>query len=476
MPLADVGLALDLPVRDRLPALLAMAEDQWYDRKSVMIAPKKLAESLVAMANADGGWLVIGLRDGRLEKTEAEASRINALQQASVDHTDPPVRRSERFVACTRPDGSASDVLVLGVEPSDQIHKLNDGSCFLRVGDENRKLSPEQVVELGYDKGTTSFETATVPFAARDELDQALLDNYRDRVGGADAERTLEDRTLTDAGRVTVAGCLLFWRSPQKYFPNSLVRVSRWSGTSRDVGRRQNLVADHMVDGPLPRQVVAARELIKGLQPTRRALNSAGTFELIPTVPEDAWLEGLVNAVIHRSYSLEGDHIHVDIFDDRIEIFSPGRFPHVVNLIDPLSIRRYARNPRIVRVCFDLRICQELGEGIRRIFEEMRNAGLQEPLYRQDTAGVTLTLSSAPMHLELDRRFPEGLREILAELRRGERSSTADLVDAAGLSRPAVRARLEALKEVGLIGWYGKSAKDPRAYWYLKDGPADPER
>ena len=140
MPLADVGLAMDLPVRERLTALLTMSEDQWFDRKSVMIASKKLAESLVAMANADGGWLVIGLREGELEHTEAESGRLNALLQASVDHTDPPVRRAERFVACTRPDGSASDVLVLNVEPSDRVHKLNDGSCFLRVGDENRKL------------------------------------------------------------------------------------------------------------------------------------------------------------------------------------------------------------------------------------------------------------------------------------------------------------------------------------------------
>ena len=476
MPLADVGLAMDLPVRERLTALLTMSEDQWFDRKSVMIASKKLAESLVAMANADGGWLVIGLREGELEHTEAESGRLNALLQASVDHTDPPVRRAERFVACTRPDGSASDVLVLNVEPSDRVHKLNDGSCFLRVGDENRKLSPEQVVELGYDKGTTHFETSTVPLAEIEDLDVELLENYRDRVGGPDAQRTLEDRTLTKAGRVTVAGCLLFWSYPQKYFPNSMVRISRYSGTAREVGRRQNLIADHMVDGPLPRQAIAARALVQDLQPTRRALNSEGTFELIPTVPEDAWLEGLVNAIIHRSYSLEGDHIHVDIFDDRIEIFSPGRFPHVVDLTDPLSIRRYARNPRIVRVCFDLRICQELGEGIRRIFEEMRQAGLREPLYRQDSTGVTLTLSSAPMHLELDQRFPQGLREILTELRERDRASTAELVEVVGLSRPAVRARLDALRAVGLVGWYGKSAKDPRAYWYLEDGQGNPRR
>ncbi len=108
------------------------------------------------------------------------------------------------------------------------------------------------------------------------------------------------------------------------------------------------------------------------LAPSRRALGADGRFGDVALVPEDAWLEGLVNAVIHRSYSLGGDHIRVELFDDRIEIESPGRFPGIVALADPREAPRFARNPRIARVCSDLSFDQELGEGIRRIFEEMR--------------------------------------------------------------------------------------------------------
>lgn len=92
---------------------------------------------------------------------------------------------------------------------------------------------------------------------------------------------------------------------------------------------------------------------------------------------------------------MAGDHIRVEIFPDRIEIESPGRFPGLPSPARPSQITRFARNPRIARVCADLRIAQELGEGIKRIFDEMRFAGLTEPIYKQTRASVRLILSGS---------------------------------------------------------------------------------
>ncbi len=114
-----------------------------------------------------------------------------------------------------------------------------------------------------------------------------------------------------------------------------------------------------------------ARTVIKDYLPTRQALGADGRFGPVGIVPEDGWMEGVVNAVVHRSYSTTGDHIRVTIFDDRIEFESPGRFPGVVGLSEPPALTRFARNPRIARVCADLRFGQELGEGIRRMFARL---------------------------------------------------------------------------------------------------------
>jgi len=172
--------------------------------------------------------------------------------------------------------------------------------------------------------------------------------------------------------------------------------------------------------------------------------------------------------VVHRSYSLAGDHIRIEIFDDRMEVSSPGRFPGLVALSDPLDAPRFARNPRIARVCADLSFGQELGEGVRRIFEEMRSAGLEDPLYRQTAGGVELTLSAEPAERELEARLPDETRIIVGALRKADRLSTGEVAELLGdIGRPTAIRRLRTLQDAGLVRWVGKSPTDPRAYWTL---------
>ena len=187
-------------------------------------------------------------------------------------------------------------------------------------------------------------------------------------------------------------------------------------------------------------------------------------------MPRDAWLEGLVNAVIHRSYSLGGDHIRFEIFPNRVEIESPGRFPGLIDPRRPLDISRFARNPRIARVCADLRIGQELGEGITRIFDEMRAVGLTDPIYKQGQGSVRLSLQAVPrIDAAIVARLPKDAERVLDVLRSTQADmGTGEIAEALGMSRPTLQRRLQALEEEGLIQWVGTSKRDPRAIWRLR--------
>ncbi|QSB23758.1 helix-turn-helix domain-containing protein [Curtobacterium sp. 24E2] len=134
-----------------------------------------------------------------------------------------------------------------------------------------------------------------------------------------------------------------------------------------------------------------------------------------------------------------------------MEIESPGRFPGLANPAHPLDISRFARNPRIARVCADLRIGQELGEGIRRIFEEMRRVGLTDPVYEQGQASLRLRLTSmSRLDPRTAARLPSRAQDILDALRvAGRDLGTGELVQSLGLSRPAVKLRLDALEREG---------------------------
>ncbi len=237
-----------------------------------------------------------------------------------------------------------------------------------------------------------------------------------------------------------------------------------YRGTTAQTGRDQNLVEDRRFDGSIPQMIRAAADMVGDLQPKRRALGDDGRFRVEGVIPADAWLEGIVNAVVHRSYSLGGDHIRITVFQDRIEIESPGRFP---GLVRPSELRtgvRFARNPRIARACADLRFGQELGEGIRRMFVEMQARGLTDPLYKETSVSVRLTLSALARHPGLT----DASLEILDIIRKGTNVSTGDVEDAMGLSRPAILRQLYALRDAGLIEWVGKSPQDPRAYWRVR--------
>lgn len=464
-----VERALNSPPADVGPALVRIPEDQWLERKSSRIAPRELANALIGFANADGGTIVVGLSDGDVEGTDGDQRRRNSQFQANIDFCVPPVRAENRLVACVDEAGEQNELLVMEVEPSDSVHANQRDEVFLRVGDENRRLNFVQRRELLFDKGQASFE-AGPSGAPLDAVDRPLLEGYATAVSAPEPTRLLQARGLATDEELTIAGCLLFAELPQAFLPEAFIRVLRYRGSKRGTGARQQLIEDVKLEGPIPKQLQGAREQVDRLQPTRRALGAEGTFEDVPLVPADAWLEGIVNAAIHRSYSMVGDHIRVEIFDDRIEISSPGRFPGLVDLSHPLDTTRFARNPRMARVCADLSLGQELGEGIRRMFEEMRQAGLSDPIYRQTSGSTELQLLAEPVDRRLEERLPEHARAIARALRSTGRMSTGEVTEALGISRPIAQRELKALRDAGIVEWVGKSTKDPRAYWQLKTG------
>ncbi len=465
----DVGRALHGPAAAVGGALSTIPEDQWFDRKSFRISPRELANVEIGLANADGGIIVIGIHNGALEGTDSSPSHRNELCQAHIEFCQPPVPAKTKLLACHRADGEADQLLVIEVPPGETVYANVKDDVFLRIADENRRLTYAQRQELLYDRGHGSYEGRVVDGSSTAELDHNLLVGYARALGHPDPERLLRARGLAVDEQLTVAGVVLFAEHPQRFLPESFIRVLHYSGSDRGTGARQHLLRDEIVEGPVGRQLIRAREVIQEEQPRRRALAGSGEFEAVPLVPEDAWLEGLVNAAVHRSYSLAGDHIRIDIFSNRIEVSSPGRFPGLVNAANPLDAPRYARNPRIARVCADQNFGQELGEGIRRMFEEMRLAGLVDPLYEETSASVRLTLLGEPVDRQLEARLPRGSRLIIAALRDAGQLSTGEVAETVGVSRPTASSHLRALRDAGLIVWTGKSPNDPRASWSLPE-------
>jgi ATP-dependent DNA helicase RecG len=170
--------------------------------------------------------------------------------------------------------------------------------------------------------------------------------------------------------------------------------------------------------------------------------------------------------VTHRSYSIGGDHVRVELFDDRLEVESPGRLPGLVRL-ENIRSTRFARNPRIARALSDLGYGRELGEGVNRMFEEMSRVGLPDPVYQQGPASVRVVLLADPIVARILDHLPPGSERFAEHLSRVGRITTTDAVALLAASRPTVLRHLHDLESRDLIEHVGTSPKDPRGFWRL---------
>ena len=195
------------------------------------------------------------------------------------------------------------------------------------------------------------------------------------------------------------------------------------------------------------------------------ALNpSTGKFQSVPEYPEFAWLEGIVNAVTHREYALAGRYILVSMYDDRLEIESPGKLPSIVTL-DNIKETRYSRNPRIARILTDFGWVRELNEGVKRIYSDMEKFFLDDPVYSEPGQSVRLVLKNNIVMRNLRRKgrasefIGEDLwaklddvdHEILAYLASNIKVRKSELVDHTKKSNSTISSHLKTLVDNGLV-------------------------
>ena len=461
-----------IPEDELIDKLVHDPEGQWFDRKSPRISPRDLADTMVAFANAEGGIVVIGIERPNLVGIGADR-KVNEWQQAALTYTEPPVRHRFEFIPCVRSDGVMDQLAVIEVEASERVHQNSKGETLLRVGDSDRRLGPLEAQELRYDKGDSIFDGTIVQEARMADLDQRVTDIYLRRIHGASRpEISLESRGLirrTRDGkqlRPTVAGIVVLGSDPQRFLPQATLRLLRYTGDSAQTGVRSNVRTDVMLRGNVREQIETARRRLRRWVTPAIRLSAGARFTSGTYIPEYAWLESVVNAVVHRSYSIGGDHPRVHVFDNRVEVESPGRLPGLVR-IENIRSTRFARNPRIARAVAELGYGRELGEGVNRMFEEMRAAGLPDPVYSQGPATVSVALLADALSGELFRYLPLGSERFVEHLSRTGRLTTAQAADLLHVSRPTARMHLARLAEVGLLEHAGTSSRDPRGYWRL---------
>lgn len=368
--------------------------------------------------------------------------------------------------------GEPDRLLLLHIEASrDQVIRITNDSNFLRIGDRIRELKGEDLRNLEYAKSTRHFKDECNMDAQIEDLDVEFNEKYKKKFGAQDvpSEQMLRARGFTKVieGKryLTNAAVLLFSENIQQFYPNCRIRFIRYDGTAEQVGTKINIVKDVNIEYSILRIIDKAKEFLSTQLREFTAINRQnGMFQIIPEYPEFAWLEDIVNAVTHREYGISGDYIKIAMFDDRLEITSPGKLPNIVT-VDNIRLTRYSRNPRIARVLTEFGWVRELNEGVKRIFSDMEEFYLEPPVYLEPEYSVKLVLKnnialrttrqSDRAAENLGKDVWEGLddleKQILAYMAGKKQVKTSELVKHTGKSARTVGVRLNNLIELKII-------------------------
>lgn len=377
--------------------LLELEEDHFHDLKSAEIMPAKLTRTIAAFANASGGELYIGIEEVSTGGINSRMWRGFPDIEAANGHLQAfeklfPLGQYYAY-GFLRSSAASGLVLQVSVNKSREIVKASDGVVYLRRGAQNLPVAtPEALTRLRLDKGVTSFEGETLDVPLETVTNSIpILEFLVTVIPTAEPEAWLRKQQMIQAGKPTVAALLLFAEEPQALLPKRCgVKIYRYR-TAAAEGTRETLAFDPItVEGHLYTQITTAvaktTELVEGIQ----KLGPRG-LEAV-TYPPETLHEIVTNALLHRDYSIPVD-VHIRIFDNRIEVESPGRLPGHITTANILD-EQFARNGTVVRVInkFPDPPNKDVGEGLNTAFAAMGRLRLKAPTIEEQPNSVLVVI------------------------------------------------------------------------------------
>jgi len=414
---------------------------QWTDRA---------LEDLAAFANTRGGTLLVGIReDGEIVGAKADDREIQRIANLIAAHLG--ITPSIRVV-----EMGGRPVLEIRVEPAAGLVPYG-GRYLRRVGTTNRDFAPDELARHLLERSGRSWDGLPGEWTLG-EMDPEAFAHFarlaRTRLPHLDPEnpeQALQNLGLLSDGRLTNAGVLLFGKRPQRLFPQAQVRIGIFRGTQiLDSHDFQGTLWEQL-EGAMARfrQVLKVSFEIKVEEATLEGLQRKEVWEY----PLEALREALINALIHRDYTIPAD-IQIKIHEDRLEIWNAGELPPFLRLDDLRGPHRSVlRNPLIAQAFYFAGLIERWGTGTTRIIELCRRQGLPEPEFQHQQGGFLVTFAKDPYTPERLRALGLNERQIQAVLYVRERGSITnkEYQQLTGVSKRTASGELSELVGKGIL-------------------------
>ena len=435
--------------------LIAQGEGQQVElKREIPSKVRELSEEVCALANADGGFIFIGVENNNTftEGFTINNSKRSALRD-SVDQIEPQVE-CEIYPLTV----SGHEIWVMEVKEGEDKPYFCSGAVHVRRGANSQKLrKPADVRKIFDDSGKLNFDMGVCSWFRWEDINEAAVRNFKMQAGLNSESPAQEFITnlglLTDKGEITNAVPMLFSDACGKQFINAIIHCVRFKGTDN-----VHIIDSKQFDGPLLDQYNNATAWIKQYLAVEYVMHGFDPRQEIWELPLDAIKEALTNALCHRDYFDNGAKIMVELYDDRLEISNPGGLLSYV--AEDFGHRSRSRNPLIFRMFTRLHLVESVGTGIPRIARLLAQDGFPPAEYKTEGFFTTILRKkpSASVH-ESDhsgqksgQKGGQKNKEKIVELmRRNSSITTIEIANALGINRSAVMRHIDALKKEGVI-------------------------
>jgi len=413
--------------RSEMLEKIRFGEDNFLELKEVRFAggnirgPEQgdLADELAAFGNSRGGVLLLGLHDKTREVLGIPVDRLDAVEalvrQACEDSIKPPAAPVIERLSLPDNAGVEQPVIRVEVPPSLFVHQ-SPGGYFYRVGSSKRPIPPDQLARLFQQRSQARlirFDETPVPRATVADLEEVLWRRFSTPRSTDAREQLLYKLAMAsedDAGvwRPTVAGLLLACKEPERFMPSAFIQAVAYHGTEISPQTESAYQRDSRdIKGPLDQQIFEACEFVRKNMQVAAKKGSAGGREDLPQFDLLAVFEAVTNAVAHRDYSMAGSKVRLRLFEDHLQLYTPGLLPNTMTP-ESLPYRQAARNEAITSLLarcpverddfksHRTHIMDKRGEGVLIILSRSEELSGRAPEYRLvDESELLLTIFSA---------------------------------------------------------------------------------
>lgn len=438
-----------------------------------------VARVACAFANGRGGKLIFGVRDEDRAVVGVNPAEVFELEGrvTSIIHDSVEAQIAPQYTTLLH---AGKTLFVVHIFPGSlkpyflKAEGKAEGT-YIRIGSQTRKADAAAIRELDLQRANITYDQMPVHDAKGAEISDANVRHFIEKRRAARGVPPVDPseaflaqfgalKAEGDRAYPTVGGLLLFSDRPQDHFPYAKVKCARFKGTG--VGE---FLDQREFEGPLYKQIEGTMAFYKAH--VQRGARIKGTYrQEQDAYPEVAVREAIANAVCHRDYNVVGSDVRFAMFDDRIEITSPGGLPSRITVQLLGTGVSEARNRVIARVFREMGIIEEWGQGTTRMREAMTEWGLPEPTFREQgqffkviLSGAAAAATAATAALDPDEQ------KLLAIATSEGRVTTGVGMEATGRSRPTVIRKLAHLQELGLLVWKGSSPKDPTGHFVPKE-------